>query len=369
MKNKLRTQYATASKRNEARLELDAIQREVRILQHKVLSSTSSLAVDSSSGSRSNDALEELLSRPMPDLALTDVRLLAAEIEKILAYIDAARDMICPKQKFVFRRYRQALDELNENGSGELTNGLKSLNIDEGVRKRKDQEQQPKQQISALGFGGVVENKSDCSIDVQSDGSIKQTTNDKPEHWDTYYAIPRAVEHTDTGTSSYLIQDISNSTISIHPTLQSLHIQNVHNCKIYASVLGPVHVTNCHDSEIRCSAYQLRVHDSKSVRFGVWVRSGPIIEDCTGIVFAGNFYTNASQPGRNMYWDVKDFKWLRRMKSPNFTVIEHNAHDDNYVDSSDTISVVPGGDAVETDTKKEILSDHPDVDEDSEDEL
>jgi hypothetical protein len=65
------------------------------------------------------------------------------------------------------------------------------------------------------------------------------------------------------------------------------------------------------------------VHESKSIKFGAWVRSGPIIEHCTEMTFAGDFYTDDNQPGKNMYWDVKDFNWLRSLrKSPNFTVIE-----------------------------------------------
>ena len=40
-------------------------------------------------------------------------------------------------------------------------------------------------------------------------------------------------------------------------------------------------------------------------------------------MFAGDFYRTENFPGRNMYWDVKDFNWLRSLKkSPNFTVIE-----------------------------------------------
>ena len=354
MRNKLRAYYATSSRRNEGRLELDGILKEVRLLQHKVLSSSSSLAVDSSSNS--NEALCKLLLQPMPDLALTDIRLITAEMEKILTRIDEARDMISPKEKFVFRRYRKALDELNRNGGGEITNTLDSLKIDSKEQKQQVEEQQPKQSTE-LNFGGVVENKSDSIIEIQSDGSINQIENEHPhEHWKTYTAPSESV--TTTGASSYLLQNISNSTIIIHPTLQSLHIQNIQNCKVHSSVHGPVHVTNCHNSEVRCSAYQLRVHDSKNVDFGVWVRSGPIIEDCTGMVFAGNFYTNTSQPGRNMYWDVKDFKWLRSLrKSPNFTVIEDNAQK----------AVVLG--VVESDVQNEAGANHAEIDDDSEDEL
>jgi hypothetical protein len=323
IKTKLQHHYATASKRNEGRIELDGILKEVRLLQRFVLSSSSSLTTDSSSGKSSNKVLDKLLSQSMPDLALTDIRLLTIEMERILHMIDEANNIICPKEKFVFRRYRKALEELNLNGSGELINALDCLNVSAGEQKEQDQNKQQKQQLSVLSFGGVVENKSNCNVEIHPDGSVT-STEDAHEFWKMHSA-PCVVKHntSDTGTSSYLIQNVSNSTIVIHPTIQSLHIQNIVNCRIHSVVLGPVHVTNCHNSEIRVSAYQLRVHESKSIKFGAWVRSGPIIEHCTEMTFAGDFYTDDNQPGKNMYWDVKDFNWLRSLrKSPNFTVIE-----------------------------------------------
>lgn len=108
MKTKLQNHYATASKRSEGRVKLDGILKEVRMVQHFVLSSSSSLNVGGSSSSSSNKVLDKLISQSMPDLALTDIRLITVEIEKILHVIDEARDIICPKEKFVFRRYRKA---------------------------------------------------------------------------------------------------------------------------------------------------------------------------------------------------------------------------------------------------------------------
>ncbi|KAL3804845.1 hypothetical protein HJC23_006617 [Cyclotella cryptica] len=344
MKNQVRCHYATTSKRNEGRLRLDAILKQVRLLQQHVLSSSSSMNMantGSSSSSSGNVVLDAMLSQSMPDLSLTDIRLLSAEMEKILNRIDEARDIICPKEKFVFRRYRRALEELSRNASdGESRPGA----ILEGLKKHavtEKEKQQHEQEKLALGFRGVIENKSNCIIEILSDGSLTLRDEADPhEHW-KFYAIPRPYPASPSsdlapekstppeGPSSYLLQNLTDTTVILHPELQSLHIQNIHHCKIYSVVLGPVHVTNCHDSTIRCSAYQLRVHDSKNVKFGVWVRSGPIIEDCTAMVFAGDFYhTGGSKEsewrlGRNMYGDVKDFNWLRSLrKSPNFVLMD-----------------------------------------------
>ena len=358
LKNKVRAYYATASKRNEAGIELDEILREVRLLQHRVLSSTSSMLVDGSGST--NEALNDLLSQPMPDLALTDLRLITVDIENILKRLDAAREVICPKEKFVFKRYRKALEEMNKNGCGDLVNVLDAIKLDRDRDEHQEPKDKEKDQALESNSGGVVDNKSDCFVEIKSDGSVL-CNKDVNQHTDwAAYADPRSEKENSAVSSAmsiYLIQNMKYSTIIIHPTLQSLHIQNIHNCKIHSSVHGPLHVTNCHNSEIRCSAYQIRVHDSKSVRFGVWVRSGPIIEDCTSMVFAGDFYSSGVEVGKNMFWDVKDFNWLRSLrKSPNFTVIGEN--DDVVVDSEKT------GEEMESGMNKSETKDK-----DSEDEL
>ncbi|KAL7489341.1 hypothetical protein ACHAW6_014927 [Cyclotella cf. meneghiniana] len=385
MKHQVRCHYATTSKRNEGRLELDAILKQLRLLQQHVLSSSSSMNMTASDTCRSsissdNVVLDTMLSQTMPDLSLTDIRLASAEMEKILNRIDEARDIICPKEKFMFRRYRRALEELSRNASdGEIGLGAVLEGFKKEAETEKEKHQQEQEKL-ALGFSGVIENKSNCIIEVLADGSLTLRDEADPQEYWKFYAIPRPYPASPSpdlsskqsippaGPSSYLLQSLTDTTVILHPELQSLHIQNIHHCKIYSVVSGPVHVTNCHDSDIRCGAYQLRVHDSKSVKFGVWVRSGPIIEGCTDMVFAGDFYQRGSeepdrQLGRNMYWDVKDFNWLRSLrKSPNFVVVDDEKGVKNADDDS-KVSEVVDRDAREDDVISAV------EEEDSEDEL
>ncbi|CAD7967892.1 unnamed protein product [Amoebophrya sp. A120] len=82
---------------------------------------------------------------------------------------------------------------------------------------------------------------------------------------------------------------------------------------------------------------QLRIHTSKKTLFAVNIHSGPIIEDCTEMLFApyvevdvnkndnseDTSTTHSTTPSAkvNMWSDVKDFKWLRREKSPNWELL------------------------------------------------
>jgi Tubulin binding cofactor C. len=98
-------------------------------------------------------------------------------------------------------------------------------------------------------------------------------------------------------------------------------------------------VTNCQDTTILIPySRQIRIHDCTNLSFIVHVASGPIIEGCKGIKFyqkdyrpttdlSGGAINNDVHPaGMNLYWDVKDFHWLKNhVKSPNFDVFTEDA--------------------------------------------
>ena len=141
---------------------------------------------------------------------------------------------------------------------------------------------------------------------------------------------------------------------------------------IQETVTGPIHVTNCHNTTIISASRQLRIHECDNVSFHINVFSGPIIEDCKKMSFYGDYseqriianYNITKKKGQrgndnkqekkrqtphtNMYWDVKDFNWLKpTIPSPNFIVIrkdeskdtqnepfveEHATHNESIID-------------------------------------
>ena len=345
--------YSTAARRSEGRIKLDCILDNVRLLRRHCLSSSSVLPTTTHSTSNNDDdatanqllLLSSILSTPMPEMTQTDVRLLSEEIDRLLKCIDGARDIISPKEKFVFKRYRKAMEEKRLLGGENASSSLQSSKIDGGgdIHKELSVAVEDEQATDTFNHdGGVLENKRDCIIEIFPDGNIQ--VNEATESQIHYYSLPRRIDSlhpptfnsnaqqhdmttsssSSSGSMSYLLQNLTNVTIILHGSRPTLHIKNIHNCHIYVTepTLGPVHLTNCHSSEIRCSCYQLRIHDSSQVKFGVWVRSGPIIENCKEMVFEGDYYSGDDVVGKNMYWDVKDFNWLRTLrKSPNFVVV------------------------------------------------
>ena len=113
-----------------------------------------------------------------------------------------------------------------------------------------------------------------------------------------------------------------------HGLYNSVHVIQAtnSNVKIASAIHGPVHVTNCTNTLLQIPfSRQLRIHDCTSVSFVIHCASGPIIEGSKEMKFYQNDfekkYSEDFDAGVNLYWDVKDFFWLKNnIKSPNFEV-------------------------------------------------
>jgi hypothetical protein len=254
--------------------------------------------------------------------------------------------------------------------------------------------------------GGILENISNCTIVISANNTVhidpnaqaivpslikkkeESSTIDKKEEGDAV-DVATSTNEVVVSSSSYLLQNMTHVTLLLHGIRPTIQLRNLQYCNIYISnvTCGAVHVTQCHTSIIYSSSYQLRIHDSTGLQFAIWVRSGPIIENCTNILFAGNYYDytfnstttttfeggeavatttaaanrggNDVMLGRNMFYDVKDFNWLRTLhKSPNFSIVSTLPSSTSATTTAiDTIRTVKEGtartDIVSVDNDKE----------------
>lgn len=329
---RLAPHYATAARRNEGRCELDALLSEARALQRHALSTTSSvisLRVIAPGEEGGNKLLHRILQGTMPDLTQTDLRLIGQEMDSIIKLVDAVRDLVCPKEKFVFKRYRKAMADLERSGDKLLISAETA--VEESHTAAKDDAAPNSQEIDVgSNYGGLLQGvASNCTVEVMNDNTVRIEKSRKSRFGD-WHARPCSSgggeePRGSDGSSSYLIRNLENVTVLLHGTRPSVHMRHVRNCTIIVSdeTHGPVHVTDCHSTVVRCSCFQLRVHESTGVEFRIWARSGPIIEDCRAITFAGDYFRAGEEVNRrNLFWDVKDFNWLRALKkSPNFEVV------------------------------------------------
>lgn len=109
----------------------------------------------------------------------------------------------------------------------------------------------------------------------------------------------------DIGYQVY-VKNCINSTISVRTTLGSSRLENLTNCIVF---LGPcctsTYVENCKNCIFFIRCHQLRIHHAYCSRFCVYVNSHPIIEDCSGLVFAPYGVT---YPGLEKHLEVGYFE-------------------------------------------------------------
>lgn len=130
------------------------------------------------------------------------------------------------------------------------------------------------------------------------------------------------------------LENLEDCTIIIEGEISALRISKIRNCKLFVGFCtGSTHIQETYDSEIVLSTKQFRLHDSQKLKVFLNIPSTPIIEDCKEIGFgdlAKKVVKNESLSSSfevknfetNRWRDVNDFKWLKKVQSPNWYFIE-----------------------------------------------
>jgi hypothetical protein len=321
----------TAQQRNQALDELQQIQLIIRAIEHYTLHSTKFTKEE-------EEYLPTYLKENgMPDLPVADTRLINIEILTLKNMTNDAQNIILPKEKFSFKRYRRFLQaKEHESLSAILAEETQDPLSSE---KQSDDPNNGTKSLASNGHitsfdGHSISNRTDCHIQVLPNGTLN-VTHTKTQLTET---IPPSIGR--AKVTALLVRDVENCIISIQGLYNSIHVMNVKSThiKLQSPVYGPVHVTECFDSTMQISfSRQLRIHDCTNINFVIHVASGPIIEGCKSMRFYQKNYKMHDkddmeesihhqdlQSVSNLYWDVKDFHWLKQIKSPNFTVYKED---------------------------------------------
>lgn len=247
---------------------------------------------------------------PEGDLPLADARLLHRELTQCQATLDKTKKKLLPKGKFVFRRYREAMrkrEEKMRNETVENETGNDSFEQDEISRKADvtcDLETERRTLQDLDGIDVLVDSAGGVQMHQRGDLSGGDY-NEKEE-----------IAMLPTCFSTLILRNLQDCTISLEALYKSLHMVAVNgSCvRVAQAVEGPIHVTQCHTSELHISCQQLRLHDSTDLTVRLPVApAGIILEDCRHIVFECE--------DNEKLLDIKDFGWLRSgIPSPNFSV-------------------------------------------------
>jgi hypothetical protein len=166
---------------------------------------------------------------PVPEsLPVADLRLLHAECTKYSQKLEAYKERFLPKGKFVFKRYREALAERNAQGGGPLlseaasssSSSAKMVTDDSDATQSKSITDRSSRSNQQDYVGGILENITNASISVSSDGSV--------------HAVAEQSSNGDAPLWSALTDDDAVLPISS----SSLLIRKLHHCKVDMYVFG-----------------------------------------------------------------------------------------------------------------------------------
>ena len=267
----------------------------------------------------------------VPDnLPLADIRLLHKEFSNCMTKWEQAKEIVSPKGKFTFRRYRQEVARRKACGIPIFENSTqKTTPLKASAHQSTPVQQQQQQEYTK---GACIQNLSNATIEIDADGNVLVNKH-------SFLEMPKV------SAAALLVQKIEHCSIEIAKPLVTLHIVQTNSTQIIikGDFMRAIHVTDCHNgTTIQGRAQQLRLHESTDLTCHVELAAGAILEDCTRLVF------NTVDMNK---MEVRDFNWLRTgIPSPNFEIVQIEAmekthHEEDTKEEStnikDVVEVTP----------------------------
>ncbi|KAK6118385.1 hypothetical protein DH2020_047802 [Rehmannia glutinosa] len=133
----------------------------------------------------------------------------------------------------------------------------------------------------------------------------------------------------------FTLSNLRDCEVRLKGRLRALFMDKLINCKVYVgAVMGSVLIEGAEGCVFVLASHQIRIHNAKNCDFYLRVRSRPIIEDSNGVRFAPyclsyqgieKDLTEANLGEETGNWmNVDDFRWLRAVQSPNWSVLPEN---------------------------------------------
>ncbi|KAK4773774.1 hypothetical protein SAY87_028793 [Trapa incisa] len=130
----------------------------------------------------------------------------------------------------------------------------------------------------------------------------------------------------------FTISDLESCEVRLLGTSRALFVHRLRNCRVYAGpVTGSVLIEEAENCTFVLASHQIRIHNARGSDFYLRVRSRPIVEDCLGVRFApyclqyngieGDLREANLLEETGNWSNVDDFKWLKAMQSPNWSVL------------------------------------------------
>lgn len=130
----------------------------------------------------------------------------------------------------------------------------------------------------------------------------------------------------------FTLSDLDSCQVKLTGTVNALFLHRLKKCNVYTGpVIGSILIDDVEDCVLVLASHQIRIHCARKSDFYLRVRSRPIIEDSNGVRFAPycldyqgieeDLKTAGLEEETKNWANVDDFRWLRAVQSPNWSVL------------------------------------------------
>jgi hypothetical protein len=255
--------------------------------------------------------LERYVAEKAYFLPAYEVRSSQAAISSLREKLDAATAQLLPKKKFSFKgkasKAHKSIDEVREDVAPPQVSG--AANVSEAKEE---------------GNGASTEEKSKASEqDSDADASCRIRGIRSS-------IIVRDLKH--QNAEEIMLENLTDCKVFLKGICRALYMHNLKSCEVYS---GPItssalieEVENC---VLMLASHQIRIHQTKRTDLYLRVRSRPIVEYTREVRVAPYAFTyegikedliEASlQEETGLWQSVDDFRWLRAIPSPNWSIL------------------------------------------------
>ncbi|KAI4385244.1 hypothetical protein MLD38_003295 [Melastoma candidum] len=298
---------------------------------------------DLSSISVSISSLENLVAENSYHLPAYDLRACLKAVSELKSSLQTVSSEVVPKKKFSFRRNKQSLSKPDCTDVGVKT--VQALTSDGQYSQASE-----KSESNITLNGGMqcvdqnLDNSSSAEIpfaqcktkgneDVKLEESLVR--NNEQLGFRNRKGELLVMNVKDQEVGEFTMRDLESCEVRLIGSVRTIFVHRLRDCKVYTGpVMGSILIEEAEGCTFIFAAHQIRIHGVRSSDFYLRVRSKPIIEDCTGVRFApyclrydgvDDDLKEAGLSKETGSWAmVDDFKWLRAVQSPNWSVLPEN---------------------------------------------
>ena len=251
-------------------------------------------------------ALSNVLAEATIFLPKHDCRMAQQLVDKLFDMLRAAREEVFPRSKFSFGK---GINRMAKGAAGEVASAAPAT-----------------AESSPIATANVPRPQYDSKLERVVSSLNGRTLCVKLDSSD----VPNKAQ-------DVLLSSLNNCVVCIPEVVSGMRLAQLKGCHVFVgAVAGSVFIESCADCVISVATRQIRIHHTFGCDFYVHSQSGPIIEDCGRLRF-GRLVTPFENSAalrvaaklavdRNLWNDVKDFKWLRQQQSPHWDLMPEAAY-------------------------------------------